>query len=401
VISLVDGGRVLYVSSFDVSLPNGPGVNEREFVLAMSQLLGDRVRFLIPRPRYAVAELPVEKCRFCLSHRGHHPLAFWAHIVSQLRHAVAMLREAQFDLLVFRLDVLPFVQLYLSEKYDIPHVLKTLGQGPIEVFGRRGGWLGRMLKRPNAEVFRRIVSRSLVADTCSRLHVEYLQEALTLEDDHVVWIDNGVNMRRFSPASAREARASLGLEGFDPIVGYVGSRPWERGGMQIIEAAPTLLQKYPDLGLVILGDGKDIAGMAARADELGVRDRCRLDGFVPFEKVPTYVRSLDVGVSISLAKEREVSAELKVRQYLACGKPVIVSPGANEFVPEQELGSVVEPTDFTSVAAEIDNWLSMTPSDKEAFSERASRYMREHLSMDAMVARRLELWNERLNRPRG
>jgi hypothetical protein len=70
-------------------------------------------------------------------------------------------------------------------------------------------------------------------------------------------------------------------------------------------------------------------------------------------------------------------------------------------VPEQQLGSVVEPTDITSVAAEIDNWLSMTPSDKEAFAERASRYMREHLSMEAMVGKRLEIWDERLNRSRG
>ena len=106
-IDLFRNGRVLYVSSFDVSVGNGPGVNEREFVVSMSELLGNRVRFLVPRPKNPVAELPLEKCRFCLPHRGYHPVAFWGHIFSQLRHARALLEKEPFDLLVFRLDVLP------------------------------------------------------------------------------------------------------------------------------------------------------------------------------------------------------------------------------------------------------------------------------------------------------
>lgn len=390
-------GRVLYVASFDVSIGNGPGVNEREFVVSLSELLGDRVRFVLPRPRDPVPELPVEQCRFCLSHRGHHPLAFWGHVVSQIRQAKSLLDREPFDLLVFRLDVMPLVQLYLSRRYDLPYVLKTLGQGPIRAFGQKGGVFG-LLERPNTALFRRLVSGSLAADACSLLQVEYLQETLGLPDDHVAWVDNGVNTRRFFPADKNEARKALGLTSFDPVVGYVGTRPWERGGMQIIETAPLLLDAHPGLGIVILGDGRELDGMRARASELGVEDRCRFEGYVPFDKVPTYVNSLDVGVSISLKDERQVSAELKVRQYLACGKPVIVSPGANEFVLEHGLGSVVEPDDLRSIATEIDRWLSVPEADRAAFASRAHGFMHDRLSMDAMVGQRLHLWSERLQR---
>lgn len=396
-INLFEEGRILYVSSIDVSIGDGPGVNEREFIIALHAILGDRVSFLIPQPRNPVADLPVERCWFCASHNGRHPFSFWRHVASQISEANTLLKSRKYDLLVFRLGVLPIVQLYITGNYRIPYVIKTLGQGPIKLFGNKGGWLRKALTRPNLQMFQNIVSKAQVADACSLLQVEYLQEILGLEKDHVVWIDNAVNTKRFFPASASEVRSTLNLTQFDPIIGYVGTRPWERGGMQIVEAAPKLLLKYPNLGVVILGDGIELEKMKARAAELGVKDHCRFEGYVPFHQVPLYVNSLDVGVSISLLEERRFSAELKVRQYLACGKPVIMGPGSNEFVLAEKFGSYVEPTNIDSIVNEADKWLSLTKAEKEMFARRSYRYMQTHLSMDAMAVKRINLWNERLN----
>jgi glycosyltransferase involved in cell wall biosynthesis len=397
-IDLFKEGRILYVSSIDVSIGDGPGVNEREFIIALHELLGDRVNFLIPQPRNLVSDLPVDRCWFCVSHNRRHPLSFWRHVASQISQANALLKNRKYDLLVFRLGILPIVQRYITRNYRIPYVIKTLGQGPIKVFDKKGGLVGKALRRPNLQMFQNIVSKSQVADACSLLHVEYLQEILGVPKDHVVWIDNAVNTKRFFPTSTSEARSTLNLTQFNPIIGYVGTRPWERGGMQIIEAAPKLLPKYPNLGLVILGDGKELEPMKARATELEIRDHCRFEGYVPFHQIPLYVNSLDLGVSISLQDERRFSAELKVRQYLACGKPVIVGPGSNEFVLAEKFGSYVESTNIDSIANEADKWLSLTKTEKEIFASRSYRYMQTHLSMEAMVKKRISLWNDRLNR---
>ena len=56
-------------------------------------------------------------------------------------------------------------------------------------------------------------------------------------------------------------------------------------------------------------------------------------------------------VSISSLEDRRAASELKVRQYLACGKPVVISPGGNEFVAHEGLGSVVDPSDPEAIAA--------------------------------------------------
>ena len=60
-------GNILYISSVDVSIGNGPGVNEREFILALYRAIGDRAHFLIPRPADVVADMPMHAMHLCIA----------------------------------------------------------------------------------------------------------------------------------------------------------------------------------------------------------------------------------------------------------------------------------------------------------------------------------------------
>lgn len=395
-INLHESGRILYISSVDVSIGNGPGVNEREFILALHRAIGDRAHFLIPQPADAVHDLPIGACTFSLPHRRHNPRYFPGHVLSQIRLANEILSRQEFDLLLFRLDVLPVAPLYITKKHQIPYALKTLGQGLMKALGERGRWLGKSLMGINRWLVIQLVTNALAADSVSVMQVEYLQRILGADPNKIVWIDNAVNTNRFFTSSTAEARRELGLTKFDPIVGYVGTRPWERGGMQLIETTPPLLSKYPNLGLVILGDGEGLDDLKKRAHELQVENQCLFTGYVPFHKVPLYVNSLDVGVSISLRSDRRAASELKVRQYLACGKPVVISPGSNDFVAIENLGSIVQPTNLETIATELDRWLSLMADERSEFARKATEYVDDNLSIETAVAKRFELWGERL-----
>jgi glycosyltransferase involved in cell wall biosynthesis len=398
-VNLHKTGQILYISSVDVSIGNGPGVNEREFILALHNAIKDRVHFLIPRPVNEVPDLPITACTFTFPHRRHNPIFFPAHILSQFRLTDQLLSRRQFDLLVFRLDVLPFAPLFITRKHQIPYALKTLGQGLMNVLNERGGWLGKSLMGVNRRLVKQLLTQALLADSVSIAQVEFLQQILDVNSQKIVWIDNAVNINRFFPSSPTDARKELGLLGFDPIIGYVGTRPWERGGMQLVEAAPRLLAKYPNLGLVILGDGQQLETLKKRAQELQVENHCLFTGYVPFDQVPLYINSLDVGVSISLRDDRRAASELKVRQYLACGKPIVVSPGSNDFVITENFGSIVEPTDLEAITTELDRWLSLTADERSEFEYKVTQYIRHNLSMEAAIAQRLKLWTERYPLP--
>lgn len=389
-------GRILYISDADVSVGYGPGVNENEFIHALYDAVGDRARFLVPQPLEPVDDLPRHALHFCLPHHRYNPLRFPMYVVSQIREAERLMRDTDFDLLVFRLGVLPLVPRSLLRRHRLPYAIKTLGTGPLEVLHYRGAWLGKALASWNQRMFRSLVAGALVADTDSDGHAEALRERLDSDPRQIVWIDNGVNTRRFRPAPPATARQELGLGDADPVVGYVGSRPWERGGMQLIEAAARLVGTYPRLGVVIVGSGKPVDEMKRRAAELGIAGQCHFAGYVPYRRIPLYVQSLDVGVSISVRPERAMNSELKVRQYLACGRPVVLSPGSNEFVRREELGTVVPPDDIEAISEAISHWLRRPPSERAAFERRAAGYMDRHLSMATMIERRLVLWGERM-----
>jgi glycogen synthase len=76
----------------------------------------------------------------------------------------------------------------------------------------------------------------------------------------------------------------------------------------------------------------------------------------------------------------------------------VISPGGNEFVAREDLGSVVDSTDRDAVAAALDRRLALSSAQREEFALRAEAYMRRHLSMENAIAQRLALWEERLNR---
>jgi glycosyltransferase involved in cell wall biosynthesis len=389
-------GDVLYVSSVDVSVGNGPGVNEREFICALHAAIGPRAHFLIPKPEHDVPDLPLEACTFTRPHRRHHPLHFIAHAWSKVRRARELLARRHFDLMVFRLDVLPVAALLITRKCGTPYALKTLGQNSLKILDSRGGWVGRSLKGLNRWMVRRVVSGAIVADSVTELQAEFLADGLGEDPGRIVCVDNAVNMNRFARTSPELARGELGLESFDPVIGYVGSRPAERGGLALVEAAAVLSGKYPRLGVLIVGDGPGMERLRIRARELGVEERCVLTGYVPFDRVPLHINALDVAVSISELEDRRAASELKVRQYLACGKPVVISPGGNDFVASEELGSVVDPSDPEAIAEALDRWLALSPAACAEFAERAEQYMRRHLSMESAIARRFSLWRERL-----
>ncbi len=395
-INLSDTGQILYISSVDISIGNGPGVNEREFVVGLYKTIGNRAHFLIPQPETLLNEVPESSCTFSRSHRDHHPLFLFTHIFSVILQANKILSRKKFDLLIFRLDVLPIAPLIITKKFHIAYAIKTLGQGSIKVLHEKGWLLGRLLQGINRWLFKKLVSNGLVADCDSTLHVEYMKKTLNINSDKVVWIDNAVNTNRFYPSSMKDAREALGLTNFNPIIGYVGTRPWERGAKQLIDVVPNLLEKYPNLGIVVLGDGKELAILKTRVKELHIEERCVFSGYVPFDRVPLYVNSLDLGVSISYREDRQVNAELKVRQYLACGKPIIISPGSNDFVAKENFGSIVQPTDLDAITTEIDRWLSLTVDSRNQFSHRASQYMENNLSINTAITKRLNIWNERL-----
>ena len=387
--------KILYVSSIDVSIGNGPGVNEREFVEALHQALGPRAHFLIPKPEQDLASVRGDCFTFSKAHHQHHPLHFVNHVISQMRIIDQLISRFKPDLLIYRLDFLPLVQYYIALRHRIPYVIKALGQGGLRMQKR---WLGNVLLPLNRWLLRSLMKGALGIDAVSEYNVQFFIKEFCISPERILWVDNAVNTDRFWPTPVQEARHRLGLGHLAPIVGYVGGSPTVRGGVQLVELAPALLKRFPQLGIVIVGDDKNLRRLKWRADKLGISEHCVFPGHVSFDLIPNYINSFDVCISLNLeAKMGETGmSELKVRQYLACGKPVVCGPGSNNFVGTENLGSIVSPDELPAVQKEIERWLLMTPKETEELRSRAVAYVTANLSVKISLRKRFEFWDRLL-----
>ncbi len=402
-MNLRKNGRMLYISSVDPSLDNGPGINEREFIRVLSARYPERIHFLIPRPinnfKYS-SDLFTFCHNFC-DNRTHHNRAyrFIPHVFSQLRHALWLIRLHNFNFLIFRLGPLPIVQAIITRLYHIPYAIKTIGWGSLTVLSRKGGLIGKLLQPINRAITMDLVARATAVDVCTQKFVDFYTDAVGNRKMNIQHIDNATNVELFRPIPKIEAKQRVGLNQFNPIVGYFGGSPWEHGGQQMVEISPELIRRYPKCGIVIVGAGKGIPRLLRLARKLGTEDHCVFPGRVPYEKLPDYVNCFDVCISLgSLEELKKIgNSSQKLRQYLACGKPAISIANGNRFIRDFELGSLVNPDDFVQAQNAVFKWLQLTDEERKSFSKKARSYAVENLSIEKAVEERLDFWDRMLN----
>ena len=389
--------KILYISSIDVSNTTGPAANEREFIPGLYKLIGDKSHFVIPKVRNSFPEdIPITSCSFT-KYATTKSLYFWfLHQISIIFTVRKVLYKKKFDFIVMRAGVFPLAYIYVTRRYKIPYAMKTAGSGEFNVFKGKNIIL-KMFYGLNIFLYKSLVKRATSVDVVSPFQKKILSE-VTGQGHKIIWIDNGVNENRFHPLDVKKTRENLDLERFNPIIGYVGNLPWERGALQIIEALPKLKEKYPNIMGLILGSGEKMGVLYSKAEELGVIDRCVFTGQVPFEEVVKYINVIDIGIS-QLFEKSQGASEQKVRQYLACGKPIIVSPGSvNSFVEEQQLGYIVDPYDKEAFLDAVDKILSLSEKEYDFISKKARNYAISNLSYESKIKERLSLYENLLKK---
>lgn len=388
--------KILYISFVDISLPKGPSVNEREFIPALSKLTDGNSHFVIPKPKFDVSsDLENVSVSFIKNSKNRTPHLWLAQQIQVVRTVKKLLKEQQFDMLLFRSGVFPFSVNIINSFSGLPYAVKTAGSGQYKVFEEKPFFV-RKLKPLNQFLFKKVIRGAIAVDVVSTIQKGSL-ENITGVYNKIHFVDNGVNTDRFIIKDKLAVREKLGLSHFDQIIGYVGGSPWERGGLQIIESLPELLETYPKLGGVIVGGGSKMDILYTKAKELGVESNVHFAGEVPFSEVCNYINAFDIGVS-QLYKDKQGSSEQKVRQYLACGKPVLVSPGAvNNFVEENKVGYIVsDPYDISEFTRKVLSLFSDLNYSTVSTTEKIREYAIQNLSVDSRVKQRLVLYRKEL-----
>jgi len=180
----------------------------------------------------------------------------------------------------------------------------------------------------------------------------------------------GVDRERFRPMARDEARRALGIS-----AGKVVLCPRGLGGYLnsdvIVEAAAGVVREWPDiLFLFVSGVGgeaeRENHRKMARGLEIG--KKCRFDGEVPWEAMPTYYGASDAMVSIS----SNDSLPNCMMEAMACGVPVILGdiPQLREWIDDGINGFLVPPREPRALAERILRVVRDAAGSVAAFSNR-------------------------------
>ena len=147
----------------------------------------------------------------------------------------------------------------------------------------------------------------------------------------------------------------------------------------LVEAAPLVLERFPQTAFWWVGDGSAVPGLKARALQLGLMDRFHFSGWVSQPEVVSYVNACDLGLVVLpdiLSARGRVT--LKEFEYWACGKPAVLPrlPALQEIIPNGEASLFYTPGDAADLADRICELLA-DDARREAMGQAGRRMVEE------------------------
>ncbi len=178
-----------------------------------------------------------------------------------------------------------------------------------------------------------------------------------IPSEKVTVIPNAVDIDSFQLGGKadEELKKSLGLDG-KVVVGFIGSFYAYEGLDLLIKALPLVLQRAPDVRILLVGGGPQEKALKQQAESLGVADKIVFTGRVPHSEVTRYYDLIDL-----LAYPRhsmrltELVTPLKPLEAMAQGKLLIASDvgGHRELIRDGETGLLFKAGDPSALADKL------------------------------------------------
>jgi glycosyltransferase involved in cell wall biosynthesis len=177
-------------------------------------------------------------------------------------------------------------------------------------------------------------------------------EKIGVSPRRMVTVPNGVRPRASSPGRAA-ARRALGLEAGQPVVMTVGRLTVMKGQRHLIDATALLLRRFPDLAVVVIGEGHLHAALVEQAELLGVSHAVRLVGH------RADARDLLDAADVFATPSRHEGMPLAVLEAMDAGLPVVGTRviGTSEAVADGVTGRLVPPGRPAAMAEAIEELL--------------------------------------------
>jgi glycosyltransferase involved in cell wall biosynthesis len=193
------------------------------------------------------------------------------------------------------------------------------------------------------------------ADALTAITEDCRQHALRAgaPSENIRLVFNGTDLRRFSPDESGDRRAPH----FGPNMIFACRQLFPRKGIRfLLEAAALLKPQFPDLKVVLAGDGFERPALVQLAQELGIGEDVTFLGWVSNAELPPFYRAAALSVIPSL----EEGFGIPAAEAMGCEVAVVASDagGLPEVVENGVTGLVVPRGDSAALAKAIGSLLA-------------------------------------------
>jgi glycosyltransferase involved in cell wall biosynthesis len=215
--------------------------------------------------------------------------------------------------------------------------------------------------------------------------------------EQYVTIYSGMETAAFTspPVPRAEVRKSLWLEDRHVVVGTIARLFDLKGHEDLLQLAPDLCTKFPDLRFLWVGDGTLREGFESQMTAMGLRDRFIITGMVPPQRVPELTGAMDILVHPS---RREGLARALPQGALA-GIPVVTYDidGNKEGLLADVSGILLRPFDVSGLGDAITR-LAPDPALRMQMGVEGREFAMKRFDANVMVEALDRLYDEVLPR---
>jgi glycosyltransferase involved in cell wall biosynthesis len=217
---------------------------------------------------------------------------------------------------------------------------------------------------------------------------ENLRKYERIASDKLMTITNGINGRTFDiKIDKYSKKKELGISFDGPVIGVISRIEKVKGINFLLQALPGIIKRYPDLTLLIVGDGTELKYLFDESKELGLTNHViftgsRLD-------IPEILQLLDIYILPSLSE----GLPLGLLEAMASGCPIVASNvgGIPSVVTHEISALLVPPGDPETLTTTIIQLLDNIELQKR-LSNVARELFNQHYNAEQMTRRYSELY---------
>lgn len=308
-------------------------------------------------------------------------------------------RSSTLDVAAWR----PLVSVLRQGRTDVLHahmlgsnvwgtILGRLAGVPV-VVAHEHGWGAEQPPQLRRLLDREVVGRGASAFVAvSRTTRQQMIDVAGVRARDIVVIPNGIA----PPVPAPSLRDELAIPESAPVIGTVAVLRPEKALDVLLRAAARVRARFPDLRVLIVGDGAERTRLEALVEELGVDDAVLLPGFR--RDIPRVLATLDAAVFSSTSE----GSPLAIMEAMASGRPIVATRvgGVPDLVDDGVEGLLVQPGDAGALADAVVRVLERREEAAD-MGRRAQARCRRECTVDVMVRRVEALYEELHAQARG